>query len=213
MPPLLMFGITSELKLQHLMSQMAGEAEHTAKVTEWANKKIDADSLQKQLTVYDKLSPEERERKLSELYMQSVGGSGVRIVPGNKLGIHHLVANFWQENPFKVLGGLGVPAVGYIFLQRHKQAHLDLQQQIMQTRVVGQFTVLIFLFSLMGFKEYMDSNGKFITELEAKRRVAEMREARKELQYRMNEDLESTNRTLDLVHKIHGDDATKGVKK
>ncbi len=50
---------------------------------------------------------EEQENALVEKFRESVVNSGVRVVPGNSLGVHHEIANFWQENPFKILAGIG----------------------------------------------------------------------------------------------------------
>lgn len=51
----------------------------------------------------------------------------------------------------------------------------------MHTRVYGQFAVLTMLLTLMGFKSYMDSWGRFVTEEEAEYRVAEMERMRRDL--------------------------------
>merc|ERR1740136_479363 len=80
------------------------------------------------------------DRQLHALYRKSVEESGVRIVPGDSLSIHHLVANFWQENPFKILAGLGIPTVLYIFKGKNK-TNMQLQSKLMHTRVYGQFAV------------------------------------------------------------------------
>ena len=58
----------------------------------------------------------------------------------------------------------------------------------MHTRVFGQFTVIGMLLGLMGFKAYMDSTGKYITQQEADRRVAEMRRMREDLLRRVEFD-------------------------
>ena len=121
------------------------------------------------------------ESQLLDLYRESVVNSGVRIVP--KLGPHHVIANFWQEHPFRMLAAAAVPAVGYIYFGRNEG--LQLQMKVMHTRVMGQFTVLALLLSLMGFKEYMDKNGKFITEEDAALRVMEMAEVRQGLLRRL----------------------------
>lgn len=64
---------------------------------------------------------------------------------------------------------------------RQDQKHLQLQSKIMHTRVFGQFTVITMLLALMGFKTYMDSMGKFITQKEADIRVEEMKRMREDL--------------------------------
>jgi hypothetical protein len=58
----------------------------------------------------------------------------------------------------------------------------------MHTRVFGQFSVIIMLLSLMGFKSYMDNSGKFITQAEADNRVEEMKRMREELLKRIEFD-------------------------
>lgn len=58
----------------------------------------------------------------------------------------------------------------------------------MHTRVFGQFSVIIMLLSLMGFKSYMDNSGKFITQAEADNRVEEMKRMREELLRRIEFD-------------------------
>lgn len=136
----------------------------------------------------ENMSEEERSKQLVELYRKSVENSGVRIVPGNSLGIHHKFANFWQENPFKMLTALSVPTIAYIFKGKTGQKHLQLQSMIMHTRVYGQGAVLIMLLTLMGFKAYMDSEGSFITENEAQYRILEMKFAREKLLERLEQD-------------------------
>eukprot|EP00591_Stephanopyxis_turris_P007345 CAMPEP_0195525964 /NCGR_PEP_ID=MMETSP0794_2-20130614/26712_1 /TAXON_ID=515487 /ORGANISM="Stephanopyxis turris, Strain CCMP 815" /LENGTH=263 /DNA_ID=CAMNT_0040656553 /DNA_START=12 /DNA_END=803 /DNA_ORIENTATION=+ len=196
MPPFFAFALAGEIKVNELNRHSADEREYARRVKKWATDVVDEDHKDK--ADYEPLSIEEREKKLSELYKKSVAGMGVRIVPGDNLGIHHRVANFWQENPFKVLSAAGAGAVFYIFKGRQGKQHLQLQQKLMQTRVVGQFTVLIFLLSLMGFKEYMDTYGKFITEADAEKRVVEIRDAKAELEYRLAEDAAIT----DNVEKV-----------
>jgi len=61
----------------------------------------------------------------------------------------------------------------------------------MHTRVMGQFSVITMLLGLMGFKEYMDRNGKFITEADADARVAEMGRVRQELLQRLQREQEA----------------------
>ena len=107
MPGLFMFGYSAESKLNHQMQQMALETEQNRGVARWAEEQISSSSAaattgNNKLTGDNGMSTEER---LTELYKQSVENSGVRIVPS--LGMHHRVANYWQENPFKVLALLG----------------------------------------------------------------------------------------------------------
>lgn len=182
MPAFFMYAFAAEKKLTHKMEEMASEADHTKKVHEWAhaNNMIQRKDSSKEEGAAD--------RQLMALYRQTVQDSGVRIVPGDTLGIHHRAANFFQENPFKILAGIGVPTVLYIFHGRSDQKHLQLQSKIMHTRVYGQFSVIIMLLGLMGFKSYMDNTGKFITQDEADNRVEEMKLMREELLRRIEFD-------------------------
>ena len=58
----------------------------------------------------------------------------------------------------------------------------------MHTRVFGQFAVISMLLTLMGFKAYMDSFGRFITQAEADLRVEEMTRMRQDLLKRIEFD-------------------------
>jgi len=83
-----------------------------------------------------------------------------------------------QEHPFKLLSIVGVPSVLYIFYGKQQQQHLQLQSQVMHTRVFGQFTVISVLLTFMGFKTYMDLYGTYVTEAEMEEKVEDMRLAR-----------------------------------
>ena len=43
---------------------------------------------------------EEKEREIAEKFRESVVNSGVRVIPGSALGVHHRLANFWQVREF-----------------------------------------------------------------------------------------------------------------
>lgn len=58
----------------------------------------------------------------------------------------------------------------------------------MHTRVFGQFAVLSMLLTFMGFKTYMDSFGRFITQTEADLRVQDMTRMRQDLLKRIEFD-------------------------
>ena len=187
MPALFTFAFTSERMLDYKMQELANRNEHIRKSAAWANEKH-AENVSATTNNNETFKGSSSdtgtgttESQLLELYRQSVISSGVRIVP--KLGPHHVIANFWQEHPFRMLAAAAVPAVGYIYYGRNDG--LQLQMKVMHTRVMGQFTVLALLLSLMGFKEYMDKNGKFITEEDAERRVMEMAEVRQGLLRRL----------------------------
>ena len=183
------------------MREMAQESAHSSQVSEWGEQhqrkmeemkqqreSLSRDSTKRATLQNHTLSEAEREKQLAEIYRKGVENSGIRIVPGSSLGLHHQIANFWQENPFKILMALSVPAVGVIFKTRASKAHLQLQSVIMHTRVFGQFSVITMLLGLMGFKAYMDVNGKFVTEEDAQRRIEDMKLARLELLDRLKRD-------------------------
>jgi len=207
MPPLFVYALTSELKLRQSMVEVAHETQHTRNTAKWAE-----EEHQKSQKIAPKaVSSEETEQQLTDLYMKSVENAGVRIVPGNRLGPTHQFANYFQENPFKVLGFVGVPTVAYIFHGRSGKEHLQLQMKIMHTRVYGQFAVVSALLALMGFKEYMDRNGRYITESEADARVNEMKEVREDLQARLHLDKMEKEKQDEEMHRAHEEDLKDGT--
>uniref|UniRef100_A0A7S1D715 HIG1 domain-containing protein n=1 Tax=Cyclophora tenuis TaxID=216820 RepID=A0A7S1D715_CYCTE len=185
---------------------MARQAEQNRGVAQWVENKA-IEERKATLNAVNKISTEER---LTELYRQSVNSSGVRIVPGDKLGIHHRVANYWQEKPFNVLAAMGVPAVAWIFYGRSGQAHLQTQMKVMHTRVMGQFSVIAMLLGLMGFKEYMDRNGKFITEEDANTRVIEMHQVREQLKLRLQHEKDVQDANAQELAIAHAADVAAG---
>lgn len=206
MPPLFAFAFGAEQHLVHSMKNMATHAEHSKQMAEWSEEealKKHKKSLQRMSTQKILAEPgmiaesssssssgvdAEHEERILAKFRESVVNSGVRVVPGDSLGVHHRMANFFQENPFKILGAVGVPTVFYIFKGREGQQHLQTQMKIMHTRVFGQFAVITMLLTLMGFKEYMDHSGKYITEADVEGRVALMQQSRGELLMRLQRD-------------------------
>eukprot|EP00611_Tribonema_gayanum_P022403 TRINITY_DN4488_c0_g1_i2.p1 TRINITY_DN4488_c0_g1~~TRINITY_DN4488_c0_g1_i2.p1 ORF type:complete len:199 (+),score=59.68 TRINITY_DN4488_c0_g1_i2:194-790(+) len=79
---------------------------------------------------------------------------------------YHRLANTAYSNPFGLIAGVGVPAVGAIFWQQSREghAHLKFSQKVMHTRVFGQMTVLGVLVSTMVFRDYMYRNGGLYVE-------------------------------------------------
>lgn len=98
MPPLFVFGLTAERKLEHDMKQMADEGSSA-----WV-KQQEAKLKQELKGSIQNLSTEQAQ--MMDLYHAEVVSSGVRIVPG-ELSLHHKMANYWQENPFKILAAVG----------------------------------------------------------------------------------------------------------
>lgn len=220
MPPLFAFAAGAENKLIHTIHEKAGRKEHSKQMAEWSQEHELHEhkrKLQKMSTKKILAQPgmeegnlktmgahnEEREEKILAKFRENVVNSGVRVVSGDSLGVQHKIANFWQENPFKILIAVGVPSVFYIFKGREGQKHLQLQSILMQTRVFGQFAVLTTLLALMGFKEYMDRSGKFITEDDVQARVAEMQQSRGELLWRLQRDREEADKVVEKRRKAH----------
>jgi hypothetical protein len=197
MPALLIFGITSEEKVVNRMREMAKEAQHSHESVVWAERQLDAPALAHQ-------------KELTHLYRRAVYESGVRVVPGDQLAAHHIMANYVAENPFKVLASLAVPGVAWIFYGRAGQEHLTFSMKVMHTRVFGQFATISMLLGVMGFKEMMDRSGKFITEAQAENRVEEMQVMRLQMLQR----LEATNSAKaayeDAIQEAHDQDLKEG---
>jgi hypothetical protein len=143
---------------------------------------------------------------LSELYLQSVEQSGVNIVPGDTLRVHHRVANYVQANPIKSLAVMAVPTVATIFRGRSGKEHLDFSVKILHTRVFGQFATLSILLGVMGFKEFMDRHGRYITQAEADARVAEMKIVRQALLKRLNEERDERQADQNELTEAHAQD-------
>lgn len=217
MPPLFAFAAAAENKLVHSMHEMASNKDHSQEMAEWSSQRELNEhrmKLQKMTTQKILAQPgmrdegtlaqkdDEHEKAIQEKFRESVINSGVRVVPG-ELGLHHKIANFWQENPFKILGAIGVPTVFYIFKGREGQQHLQLQSKLMHTRVFGQFAVITMLLTLMGFKEYMDTSGKFITEDDVQARVAQMQQSRAELLMRLQRDRYEAEKVAEKRRKAH----------
>ena len=125
MPPLFAFAYSAESKLVHRMHEMASEAEHSKQMVEWTHEHVikeHKEQLKRMATQKILQQPgmenavasnksggddESHEREIVEKFRESVLSSNIRVVPGNELGLYHKVANFWQENPFKILTVVG----------------------------------------------------------------------------------------------------------
>lgn len=210
MPALFMFALSSEHKLSHRMKEVAFESQHSRDTVKWAEKQLQYHgSKSKNRTLQT-----DTESHLTQLYERSIAESGVCIVPGDTLGPRHRIANYASENPIKVLSGMAIPAVALIFYGRSGKEHLELSSKIMHTRVFGQFATIALLLSVMGFKEYMDQNGKFITEAEAQSRVEEMHRIRTELMSRLQYERERQEDTKRVLAEAHAEvEAAKKKKR
>jgi hypothetical protein len=191
MPALFVAALSSEHKLSHRMREIATETQHGTATVHWAEQQMNNErSMQSSSSTTSKANetPSFAEtQRLAALYQQSLESSGVCILPGNLQWYHH-VANYTAQYPFRVLAAVAVPSVGYIFYGRTEQAHLQLSQKIMHTRVIGQFATISLLLAVMGFKEYMDKNGRFISQEQADDRVAGMHIVRSNFLLKLEEE-------------------------
>lgn len=80
-----------------------------------------------------------------------------REITDARLSVPKRIANTVYDSPYWTLGICGGTAVGTIFSLQPKA--LTLQQKILHSRVMGQFSVLAILCSLMGFMDYMRRRG------------------------------------------------------
>jgi hypothetical protein len=200
MPALFVFAFTSEEKVVHRMKEIAKESQHSHDSVQWA---------QRQLTKKN-ISDTAEAKELADLYRRAVYESGVRVIPGDRLGFHHIMANYVAENPFKVLATLAVPGVAWIFYGRTGQEHLTFSMKLMHTRVFGQFATLSTLLGVMGFKEMMDRNGRFITEAQAEQRVEEMQELRNQMFARLEQQNKKAMEQQAIIQKAHDADVKEG---
>jgi hypothetical protein len=204
MPAMFVAALTSEMKLSHRMREIAVETEHGHATVEWAEHALKQGAAKSHLT---------ETQQLAALYQQSVEQSGVCIVAGDRLQWYHHLANYTQQYPFRVLAAVAVPAVGYIFYGRTEQAHLPLSQKIMHTRVFGQFTTISLLLGVMGFKEFMDRNGKFICQEDADDRVAEMHQLRARFLSKLEIEKQHAAELKEALAQAHKEDVQDGQKK
>jgi hypothetical protein len=174
MPALFAFGFASENKLIHKMHEVADETEHAKALSDWHDEQVKKELIKTSPSLQREM---ELEAQLTKLYRQSVEETGVRIVPG-ELRTYQKALNYFNDNPVKVLAAVGVPTIGYILYGRAGQEHLTASMKLMHTRVMGQAATITILLSLMGFKEYMNRHGKYMTEEEAEQRVNEMKRVR-----------------------------------
>ena len=130
MPPLFAFAAAAENKLVHSLHEKASHKEHSKQMAAWSQqhelnehkKKLQKMTTQKILAEpgmreegnLTLSADEENERRIVAKFRESVVNSGVRVVEGETLGVHHKIANFWQENPFKILAAIGGKSTSYL---------------------------------------------------------------------------------------------------
>ena len=212
MPAMFISALTSEHKLSHRMRQMAVETQHGTETVHWAEQQL---ALQQQdQHSQQSTSIASTTQQLASLYQQSVESSGVCIVP-NLFWYHH-VANYTAQYPFRVLSAIAIPSVAYIFYGRTEQQHLQLSQKIMHTRVIGQFATISLLLTVMGCKEYLDQNGRYISQQQADDRVAEMHYVRQQFLNKMEQDKQlaaELKAEVERAHSEHINDSSIKKKK
>lgn len=106
------------------MHEMASDAEHSKHMAEWTHqhmikehkeqlkrmatqKILQQPGMENAVTHKKEGDDEAHEKEIVDKFRESVLNSNIRVVPGNELGFYHKVANFWQENPFKILAFAG----------------------------------------------------------------------------------------------------------
>lgn len=82
-----------------------------------------------------------------------------KLLPRAELNVAQKAANWCYTNPFKMIVGMGVPAVGGILYSLRNEGNLKLSQKLIHTRVYGQMTVVSMVVVMMGFQEMMKRNG------------------------------------------------------
>jgi hypothetical protein len=221
MPAWFVFELTSHHKLSHTMRNMAHENQFHEKTVEWAEQQVDAEAQKQQFEANKNStkpsidgSPVSDEKliQLRSLYKQSIEmSSDVNIVPGNSLSLFHQFANFTADNPIKVLCIAALPAVGYIFYGNSGKEHLTFSIKLLHTRVFGQFATISLLLSVMGFKDYMDRHGRYITEADAAYRVEEMQQIRHALQSRLEHEKQQRAQRQLLLSQAHEADLAAAI--
>jgi hypothetical protein len=209
-PPSFAYMLTGEQKLSHKMREIASETQHSEETVKWAEQQWQEELKRRQQVEQQQNTLTESEH-IAALYKQSLAGTGVRIVP--ELQWYHNTSNYISENPVKVLAVLAVPAVAGIFHGRNEQQHLQIASKLMHTRVIGQFVTVMGLLSIMGFKDYMDRNGLFISQQQADERIAEMHAIRTMMKERLEIDrlrAEEMQQKIALAHER--DESAKQAK-
>jgi hypothetical protein len=203
MPAFFVFTLSSEQKLSHKMREIASESQHNHESVKWAEQQHRVQNVNNKVV---NQTDYETEQQLMQLYRKSVQESGVKIVPGNSLSFHHQVANYTAANPIKVLAAMAVPSVAWIFYGQTGQEHLQFSVKLLHTRVFGQFATISLLLGVMGFKEFMDANGKFISQADVDDRVEEMKVVRESLMARLQAEKQYRDAIQDEIKQAHEED-------
>ncbi|KAL7576236.1 hypothetical protein ACA910_013716 [Epithemia clementina (nom. ined.)] len=190
MPALFTFGFVAETHMHHTMQAMAHEEEEQLRSFAMmsSNNNSKNNTTKSTTTSYKENTAAQQQHDLMALYQRTLEREKYHIVTGvDELGPHHRLANYVSAHPIKSLGAVAVPAVGLILYGQAGQQHLPGSIKILHTRIIGQFTTVALLLSIMGFKDYMNRNGNFITEGDALRREEEMQRIRQQVLQRLEQ--------------------------
>lgn len=201
MPAMFVAGLSSELKLSHRMKEIAQETQHNVDTARWAQEQWEEQKHRTDLT---------ESQHLSVLYQESLRNTNICVVP--ELHFYHKAANFVAGNPLKTLAAAAVPTYIWIFRGRNEQAHLQLASKIMHTRVLGQAAAIGMLLGVMGFKDYMDSNGRFISQEQSDMRVRAMELVREDLLRQLEVDQQRKAESQRLLKEAHEQDSMTKAK-
>ena len=201
MPAMFVAALSSELKLSHRMKEIAQETQHNMDTAKWAQEQWVEQKQKTDLT---------ESQHLTVLYQESLRNTNICVVP--ELHVYHKAANFVAQNPMKTLAAAAIPTYVWIFLGRNEQAHLQLASKIMHTRVIGQAAAIAMLLGVMGFKDYMDSNGRFISQEQADMRIREMELVREDLLRQLQEDDQRKAESRRLLKEAHEKDSMTKTK-
>lgn len=202
MPALFMATLTSEQKLVEKMKEVAAETEHTHSAVKWAEEQL---QQQQNTAAY---AAGGAEQHLRSLYHQSVlaRDENVCVIPGSSLAWHYRTANYIAANPIKVLASLAVPSVAWIYYGNSGKEHLEFSHKLLHTRVFGQFATITCLLGVMSFKDFMDKNGRFISQADADARVEEMKQVRLQLISRLQAEHEHEEQWKREIQEAHDAD-------
>lgn len=124
MPALFVFAFTAETYLHDKMLAIADEEKG------------------KDRTKPGQLPIADKDIHLMTLYTKSKEDAHLNVVPGDKLGLHHRLANYVSTNPITVLSAMAVPSVGLILYGRTGKEHLQSSMKLLHTRIFGQFVTV-----------------------------------------------------------------------
>eukprot|EP00612_Vaucheria_litorea_P006197 CAMPEP_0171477730 /NCGR_PEP_ID=MMETSP0946-20130122/4362_1 /TAXON_ID=109269 /ORGANISM="Vaucheria litorea, Strain CCMP2940" /LENGTH=198 /DNA_ID=CAMNT_0012008243 /DNA_START=63 /DNA_END=659 /DNA_ORIENTATION=- len=86
----------------------------------------------------------------------------------DRLKWYHSAANFAYNKPLILIGSIGIPTISAVYWNQNRAGHehLNLSHRILNTRVLGQFSFLAIILSVMFFRDYMDHKGGLFVENE-----------------------------------------------